>query len=415
MFSARHTPIMASISIVAMLAFGGAAFAADISLSNITVTSPDNQSVATLAKVDVTGTNLTRDEVVKLFNAATSKDERLAITAKMKADKIAVPEIVITRNDKPGQISIKGFEMTKIDAGKFGKFGIASMNGKVPVEKNEGDVTFSSGPMVIEDGNVARAFSSIKAGDIGDGTWQFGKFSWTKFEATFPEKTKGGPVYHTVKLGSIVGDTKYVGDVPTTTVGEFNDILFIPAANSQAGQGMGIFGYKQINLGMTFAGAFDEKAKNYKLTDFTLKGPDTGVFTITALFGNIDKATFTGDKRQRMGALMQGDIDNLKITFANNGLFDKAVAFYGRMKGAQPDAVRQEWAGMVGGMLPMFLGGDASAMQSAGAVGDFIKNAKNLTITASGKMGPVPFINFGKIGNPMELLAKVKIEAVANR
>ncbi len=410
-----YSTTLTSVSFVALMAFAGAAFAADVSLSNVAVTSVDGKSTATLAKVDVTGTNLTRDEVMKLLNTATEKDERVAISAKMKADKVSIPDVVIKRSDKPGQITIKGFEITKIDAGKFAKFSIASMAGKVPVENNDGDVTLSSGPVIIEDGNIAPAFAAIKAGDIGDGTWQFGKFSWSNFQATFPEKTKGGPVYHTVKLGSLVGDTKYAGDVPTTSVVEVKDMIFVPAPNSQAGQGMTIFGYKQVNLGLTMGGTYDEKAKSYKLTDFTLKGADTGVLSISALLGNIDKVAFVGDKRQRMGALMQGDIDNLKISFTNNGLFDKAVAFYGRMKGAQPDAVRQEWAGMVGGMLPMFLGGDASAMQSASAVGDFIKNAKNLTITATGKMGAVPFANFAKMGNPMELLAKLKIEVAANK
>ncbi|MGE3246007.1 MAG: hypothetical protein AB7J19_06715, partial [Beijerinckiaceae bacterium] len=223
------------------------------------------------------------------------------------------------------------------------------------------------------------------------------------------------PVYHTVKIGSVEADTKYENGLPTMTKGEIKDIVFMPAANSQAGQGMTMFGYKQVNVGMTFAGSYDAANKQYKLTDFTLNGKDAGVLSLTGVFGNIDGAAFNGDKRQRMMALMAGDADNITIKFVNNGLFDKALAFYATMKGSQPDAVKQELAGMAGGMLPMFLGGDAGAMQSAGAVSEFVKSPKNLTISVKGKMGPVPFRDLAAGQNPMAVLSKLKIEAVSNK
>ncbi|MDP4594120.1 MAG: hypothetical protein NWT00_06085 [Beijerinckiaceae bacterium] len=415
MSAVRNSSFTAAVSLGAMLAFSTAAFAADITLENIKVNSPNGKSTAEIKKVLVTGTNLTKDELGKLFDTASSKEDRLAITSKMKADMFSIPEVVVNRNDSTGRITISGVAITGIDAGKFAKASVASVTGGGETKKDAGQFSLKSGPMVLSDGNLTKAMTAMKSGDITDGTWQFGKFSWTGFEIVVPEKSGDTIHKHTFKIGLVEGETKYDGAVPTTTTGFFKDVTFIPAPDSQAGQGMGAFGYKQVTLGMTFAGVYDEKSKKYKLSDYTIKGDDTAVVSIAGTFGNIDKTAFTGDKRQRLGALMGGDVDDVTIKVINNSLLDKALVFFAKMKGADPQAIKQQWAGMAGGMLPMVLGGDAGALQSAQAVTDFIKTPKNLTITASGKAGPVPFSTFAQTTNPMQMFSKLKVEAVANK
>lgn len=415
MIAVRVSTLSAAVSIGAMLAFGGAAFAADITLENLKIAKPDGKATAEIGKVVVTGTNITKEELQKLFSTATSKEDRIAITSKMKADLFSVPEVVLNRHDGSSRIVISGIAVSSINAGKFAKATVGGINGSGEAKKNGGKVSIKSGAMTVLDGDLTSALNAVKNGDITDGTWQFGKFTWAGLEVVFPEKKRGKIYSHTFKIGSVEGETKYNGNVPTTSVGSFNDMTFIPAAASSAGQGMAAFGYKQVTLGLTFAGSYDEKAKQYKMTDLTIKGKDTAVLSIAGLFGNIDKSAFLGDKRQRMGALMGGDIDDLKIKVVNNGVLDKALVFFARMKGGNPDAIKQQWAGMAGGMLPMVLGGDADALQSTTAVTDFIKNPKNLSISASGKAGPVPFASFMQIKNPMQLFSKLKIEAVANK
>ena len=412
---ARLTKLSTAVSVSALLVFGGSALAADITIENLNVSKPDGKSTAIIKKIVATNTNISKDELTKLFMPDTSKEDRLAITSKMKADLLSIPSIEVTRKDQEGKITLSGIAVTKIDAGKFAKASLEGLNGGGETKKGEGNFTIKSGPLVLENGDVSHALNAVKNGDITDGTWRVGKVSWSNFEIVVPEKKGGDIHYHTFKVGSVSGTAKYEGNIPVDSTVAFNDMVFIPGPNSQAGQGMAAFGYKQVNVGLTMTGVYDVKAKNYKLTDFTIKGKDAAVLSIAGVFGNIDPAAFTGDKRQRMMAMMGGDVDDLKIKVVNNGLLDKALVFFARMKGAQPDAIKQQWAGMAGQMLPMVLGGDSSALQSAAAVSEFIKSPKNLEINASGKAGPVHFMSFAGMKNPMQLFSKVKVEVVANR
>jgi hypothetical protein len=415
MIAVRFSSLSAAVSLGALLAFGGAALAADVTLENVKLNSPNGKSTADIRKVIVTGTNLTRDEVSKLFVTTTSKEDRLAITSKMKADLFSIPEAVITKNDGGGRISITGIAVSGIDAGKFAKAVVGGINGSGDVKKDGGQFSVKSGAITLTDGDLTAGLEAINNGDIADGTWRFGKFSWAGLELVFPEKSRGQIHKHTFKIGSVEGETKYEGKIPTVSTGFFKDMTFIPDPGSKAGQGMAAFGYKQVTLGMDFAGSYDLKTKAYKLTDFTLKGADTAILSLAGTFGNIDPSAFNGDKRQRLGALMGGDIDDVTIKVVNHGLLDKGLVFFARMKGADPAAIKGQWANMAGGMLPMFLGGDAGAMQSAAAVSEFIKSPKNLTIKASGKAGPVPFSTFAGTKNPMQLFSKLKVETVANK
>ena len=149
MTSVRISSLSATVSLGAMLAFSCAAFAADVTLQNVKLNSPNGKSTAELRKVVVTGTNLTRDEVSKLFTVTTSKEERLAITSKMKADLFSIPEAVITKNDGTGRITISGIAISGIDAGKFAKAAIGGINGGGETKKGGGQFSLKSGPIKL--------------------------------------------------------------------------------------------------------------------------------------------------------------------------------------------------------------------------------------------------------------------------
>lgn len=411
-----QSALIGAVSCVALAAMSSMAIAADVSLSRVKVTSPDGKKSAMIERVDVKGTNLTRDEVAKLFSTTISKEERVAIASKMKASSVSIPQANITSTGKDAvQMQLSGLLIKNIDSGRFETFTFTSLSGEGDHPKSGGKVTFSSGGLVITDGDFSKMIAALKTGDVTNGTSRFGSFSWSNIQVRVPEKGRSGPAYHTVKVASITGEGDYKGDIPTKTVGAITGVNVALAPNSKAGQGMAAFGYKQVTMDMVFAGVYDPASKSYRLTEYTIKGPDTGTLTIKALFGNVDPVAFTGDKRQRMGAMMQGDVDQIEINFVNKGVFEKAVAFAARMKGGQPAQVQQQWAGMVGGMLPMFLGGDSAAMQVASTASDFVKNPKNITIRVNGKAGPIRFSDIVRTRNPMGLVGKLNIRAVANK
>lgn len=414
--NAQRLVLPASLALA--MCFGSAAFAADITLQNVTVESPNGKSSVVMKTVEAKGTNLTEAELKKLFTVATPKDERLAITSKMKAESLSIPsiEIIGKTQNTPGKITIQGASVTGISEGKFKTAGFQGIDGEIEQKKSGGTVTVKSGPMNITDGDVSGMLAAVmKNGNPEDGTMRFGSATWKDFMVRFPEKSRGKVVYHTVKMAQASGETKYNGEVPVSSTGKIEGLVFEPAPNSKPGMSMKMFGYDRINGSITFAGTYDPSNKAMKLTDYTIAGENAGSLKVTADFGNIDKTVFTGNARDRMAGMMGGDVDNLVVNFVNQGLFDKAVAFYGKMKGKAADAVKQEWAGMVGGMLPMMLGGSPDALKAANAVTDFIKNPKNITIALSGKAGPLKFSDFMQVRNPMQLMQKINIDAQANQ
>ena len=178
---------------------------------------------------------------------------------------------------------------------------------------------------------------------------------------------------------------------------------------------MAEFGYNQVNAGIRGEGLYNPATKGYDLTDFSMSGINVGVLSLKGLFGSIGPEAFTGTQMARLGALMASDISNLSLRYADNGLFEKALVFYAKMNGKDATAVRTEWAGMVTGLLPMVMGGDAGGLKLASALAEFIKSPKSLTISLKGKAGPVRIADLQQITDPGELIKKIEIDASANK
>lgn len=411
----RHSSHFLAASLIA-LSLATAARAADYKIENVTIQPPNKKGVATIKLIDVKGANISKEEFARIYDLSASKDDVLGIVKKLKADSIDVPEISITNKDKgSGTMTVRGYRIVKIDQGKFGKFSIAGFDGKFTNEENGPEATVKGGALGVEDGDISKLFDAALGGKLENATSKFGKFDFRDFEVRFPEKTKAGPLFHTIKVGSVSGETKYQGELPTTGSAEIKGVLFVPAGNSEAQQALSKFGYKQVEAGLKFAGAYNPSTKAYDMTDFTINGVNAGALTLKGLFGNIGPEAFNGAQMARIGALMAGDVDNVSLRYADSGLFDKALVFYAGMVGKDPMAVRQEWAGMVAGILPMMMGGNPDAGKLAMAVSDFIKAPKSLLISVKGKGGPVRFSDLAQMRDPMALLQKVEFQAVANR
>ena len=71
--------------------------------------------------------------------------------------------------------------------------------------------------------------------------------------------------------------------------------------------------------------------------------------------------------------------------------------------------------GMVAGLLPMVMGGDAGGLKLASALAEFIKAPKSLTISLKGRGGPVRIMDLQQVTDPGELIKKIEIDATANK
>jgi hypothetical protein len=387
----------------------------DVSLENLSVKGKEGGTV-TIRKVDVTATNLTKDEVAKLFNPDTPKDVASALAAKMKADKIAIPDISV--NDKDATLAFHDVSIMGVNEGKVGSFVLSSFDGKV-TNKDAGQVTLKSGPLQIKNMNLARMMSGVKTGNFVDSTMQVGSVSWTGFEASFPDKdtpaTAPGGNLIKVSLASLSGDNTYDGEIPVKSAGKGDHLVVELPKESSGAKQIAQFGVDKIDLGFTVAASYDKAKKSFNLEDYTISGVKLGSFGFKGVVGGIDPAMFTSDAKTRIAALMGSDVANIAISYKDGGLFNNVLAFVAGQQGKTGDALRTEWSAMATQLLPLLLGGDPSSLKLAEAVGSFIATPKSLTISAKAKGAPVKVTDLMNLSDPKAILSKIDLSAVSGQ
>ena len=383
-----------------------------VSLDNLALKGKDGETL-TLKKVDVTATNLSKDDIAKLLNPDTPKDVSTALAAKMKASKFAVPEAVMVGKDV--NLTLRDLVVTDIDAGKVGGFSFGGFEGTT--SGKDGEVALKSGPIVLKGLNLSRVIAGVSSGKMIDSSMQLGSISWKGFEVSFPDKdtpasTPGGNIVK-VSIGSITGENAYDGDVPVKSSGKVEHVVVELPKGSTGAQQMAAFGIDKIDVGMTVAGSYDKNKKAYALDDYSLDAANAGSLALKALVGGIDPMVFTGDSKTRLAGLMGADLSTLSINYADKGLFPKVIAFFATSQGKTVDALKTEWSAMATQFLPLVLGGDPSSIKLATAIGKFIGDPKSLTITAKAKGGPVKATDLMSIKDPKALLQKIDLDATA--
>jgi hypothetical protein len=406
-----------SIALAALILAGGCvqALADDVSLDNLTFTTKAG-GTATIKHVEFDGTNLSKDEVAKLFSGTPTREELAPIIAKLQASKILVPEMVVTDAAGTGSMTFHDFQATSISAGKIAHMTLAGFDGG-GTDPDVGPVTMHSGQIAIDGGDFSRLLPALRDGDMaGAGSAQITHFTWQGFTMTFPDKdtpamAAGGNLYK-VAVASVEGQGTYAGDLPNKGFGELKSLTIEPPKASKFGQGLAEFGYDRIDIGFTMSGSYDANAKTYVLDDYTIHAVDAGSLGFKAQFGGIDKSAFSGDQMSRLAALANGNISSVAVSFVDNGLFEKAVAYIAKTQKTTPDAIKEQWSVMAAQVLPAFLGANPAALKLAAAVTKFIAAPKALTITAKAKGSPLAFSELTTAA-PALLLQRVDLDATS--
>ncbi len=385
---------------------------ANVTVENLSVPGKDKGTLL-YKRIDVVGTNLTKDEVAKLFSGA-SKDESAALAKKLKAEKISIAEALLTGPDS--SVAMRDFLATGVSDGRIASATLKSVEGKG--KSKGGDVAFKSGAIEMQGLVFTSMLAAAASGDIGEMAPQVGKLNWTGFEATVPdESTKptapGGNLFK-ISLGSLTAEGTYDGEVPVKGRAEAKSLIVEPPKGSEMGKALASFGYDKINLGFVASGDYDKGKKTYNLDNFTVSGVNAGSLAIKLLLGGVDPSIFSAKKDVKMAGFMGADISSLSLRFDNNGLFDKAVDYFAKQQKKQPAAVKQEWGGFVQ-IIPVMLGGDPAGAKIADAAGRFIATPKSFSISLKAKGAPLKFMDLMSIRDPQALLKRVDVDAAAGQ
>ena len=409
--SALALPVMLSLPLTLLSSV--TVFAADVVLENLKI--EDKGHTTTIRRVEVLNTNLSKDEVAKLFNATTKSEDAAAILKKMKASKLSIPEIAIADKDFTG--SIKDIQANDINEGKVGQLTVAGFSGANTPGTKKSVVTV--GPASMEKADLSRILDAAKNNNDFEPTslnQSIAHLLVKDIDVQVDAGEPGGPSagvnhFHVATVEGTADPSVLPKERGTFEVRNF---LFEPAKGSSEAISLAQFGYDKLDMGLKITGGYDVPSKTLSVEDFTVSGVKMGSLGLKAELTNYEKPASKSPEATQQ-AMMNSEIKSIQLSFANQGLFEKAVMILSKQQNKTPEALKAEWTAISTAMLPALLGGDPAGATIGNAVSQFIAKPQNIAIGATAKGAPVKIGSLAGAQSPQDVLAKITVTAAANK
>ena len=368
-----------------------------------------------LRNVEVMGSNLSRDELGKLFSPATTDAERGALAGKFQASRVSVAEMLLGDPAK-GAVKLRGFKLDTIAGGKLARAGFEGIEAGPMIGGEPGSLR--SGPLVIEDLDLSSVLSGLMSRSIDGVAPKAARISWRNLDLQIPDKDTspsavGGNLVK-LSVASLESQSVYDGAVFRSGKLRVDHIVMEFPRASEEGRALAGLGYERVDLSATSSASYDAAARVVKVDDLTITGAGMGGVTLRAELGNLDLAQLAGSPELQALMFMNAQFISIGMDVKNSGILEKVLVSIANEQGKKPEELRQEASMMVTQFTPMFMGGDPASLQVAAALGTFIRDPKSLTIGVRAKGAPIPFASMMSAGNPMSLLQLVAISASAN-
>lgn len=384
----------------------------NVTLENLAWRSPDGKSAVTLPRVEVLDTNLSRDDLAKLFSNDTPAADSAAIASRMTASKLTIAGATIDNPDpkmKLGNITVTG-----IDKGRFATAVLDGFNGQF----DGGSLTGRA--LRLEGGDLGPLFSSVQTQNPAANAFQVSRVTFDGFEGEFtdPQAKVKTPDAGKIKIrmAGLTAATDFKDGLPLKSSFAANGIVVEPSVSSEFGMRLKAFGYDRIELGLNGGGHYDPAAKKLTVDEYTIAGPQAGRLTISGEMTGVDgKALAAKDPGERSMALLGAGVSRLSFAYVNEGLAEKAYAFVAAAQGKTAAALRSETSAMAVQLLPLLLGGDPQSLELAQSVQAFLNAPKNFNLTLKARGEAVPLAQLGAIRDPKTFLALVNVTLLANQ
>ncbi len=409
-----------TVTLIATLLLGSTAsfaYTGDVMIDDLKIV--DKDTTATIKRIEVLGSNLEKSEIIKLFETSTKPEERATLLAKLQASKFSIPDIQISGKDE-FKGAFKDFLAVNIDKGKVGKLTLTGFEGADKAAK--GSTSIKIGATMMESVDLSKILEAARTGkppEAMDFQNQASKMSVTNISVMTPDaktpKDAAGGNSNKITVASIEGTSEATSG--TVKKGMFevkNMTIEFPKASSEA-KSLAEFGYEKLDMGMKMRATIDETAKKFNFEEITLSGVNMGALTLAGKFENFVQSPAGASQDVKMANLMAAQIASVQISFANSGVFDKAVAQMAKQQNGKAEDLKAQWSAMAGSMLPAILGGDPAGKTIGDAVVKFISNPKNVTIGATSKGAPIAISSFTTAKSPADVLSKINVTASANQ
>jgi hypothetical protein len=414
----RHFALVTSVAAGALLVQSTAfAFTGDVTIDDLKIT--EKESVTTIKRIEVLGSNLEKSEILKLFATDTKSEERAALLAKLQASKFSIPEIQVSGKDQFKGV-IRDFLATGVDKGKVAKLTVAGFEGGDKAAK--GPTTLKVGAIALEGADLSSLLETARSGkppEMGDMQSKIDRLSMANLDMSLPDdktsKDSPGGNMQRITIASVEGLKEPKAGTTEKGSFEIKNMTFEFAKGSETAKQLLAVGYDKLDLGMKIRGSFDETAKKATVDEWTISGANMGAITIAAKLENMIKAPANASNDAKIAALMAAQISSVQLSFANSGIFEKGIAEAAKQQKTKPEDLKAQMSAMAGTMLPAILAGDPAGKTIGDALTKFISNPKNVTIGATAKGAPLPIASFMTVKTPADILSKVNVTATANQ
>lgn len=382
-------------------ALASPAWALDTSLENVVINDRDGGSII-FPRIEFTGTNLSQDELAKLFAEATPVDQKTALFAKLRADRITIPKAVATNKDST--ITVSGIAASAIGDGKVGRAELAGIDGTGKTDDG-GPVTITSGPIVLEGADLSSLLTANPSG------LRFSRMSWTNLAITAPDKdtpaTAAGGNLYVMKIGSLTADATFDGPVLLKAGMSLKGLSVQPPMAAVAAQQLKTAGFDKLELAFDLTITYNPATKVLALDNLMINGTNAGSLRIRSALGGVDKAVFSSDGGDGILALLQATVSSMELEYVDAGLAAKLTGIFAQQQGKQPAALQSENVAMARQMLPFLLTGAPNAQAIGDTVARFVAQPTSISVTLKPKAGPIGILDLAAVIDPATFFTKI--------
>ncbi|NEU11314.1 hypothetical protein G3T14_04135 [Methylobacterium sp. BTF04] len=178
---------------------------------------------------------------------------------------------------------------------------------------------------------------------------------------------------------------------------------------------LGLYGYRDLDLNLVAETAWDETAKELKLSEISVSGKDMGTLRINGMLGGIGPEVFDPDAGVSGFAMLSATAKALDLTIENTGLFERFIAAQSKVLSLKPEELKQEYVTASVYGVPAILGNSPSAKAIGAAMGQFVTKPGTLSLSVRPKNGTgIGMLEFGAAPTPAAVLDRLTIDAKAN-
>ncbi|WP_139267535.1 MULTISPECIES: hypothetical protein [unclassified Beijerinckia] len=388
----------------------------NVVLENHTYDDGSKGSIA-FRRIEFTDTNLSRDDVAKLFSATTSREDMAAIARRLKAARIAIPSVVLTGPE--ARMTLADFVATDVDAdaGKVKQLAIGTFDVSF-LDKPTGALRFKSGPLQLDGANIVGLLQAIRDKDLQKGMAQFTHFSVRDVEGEGPDKDTpadaiGGNLTK-VKIAVVSADATFNGGLPLRLAAKADNVVVEVPPSSDGAIKLKEMGIDRLDLSFGFAGIYDPTKQTYGLDDLTVAGAGLGAVTMKGRFTGVEPGAFSSLQSDRILALLGAGVAAIDMRFTNGGIAEKVLQEAARQQNQSVAALKGDLA-KAASVLPLLLGGNANGLKIADALARFVDDPKQLAVSMTAKSGSLGFIDLLSIRDPASLFAVADVQVAANQ